>query len=118
VLKSSDENTNELDFDDMLRFALRSEVAFPRFTTILLDEAQDTNPIQVALLEKMAATRTIIVGDKFQSIYGFRGAHTSAMDCLRQAFNATVLPLSVSWRCSVAVCREANAVLVNRKFKL
>lgn len=46
-----------------------------RWTTLLVDEVQDTSPVQEAILAQLASfCRTTLVGDAKQSIYGFRGA--------------------------------------------
>lgn len=112
VLAASDEDRARIDFDDMLRFAaLCEDVKFPTFATIMVDEAQDTNGIQLALLKKMEPTRLIIVGDPNQAIYAFRGADAQAMPSLREAFGCTTLPLNVSWRCASAIVEEANRIL-------
>ncbi|MDM7924076.1 MAG: UvrD-helicase domain-containing protein [Pyrinomonadaceae bacterium] len=71
-----------LDFNDLERYALKvlSNVAAvehyrPRWRAFLVDEFQDTNPIQAEILNKLSAEATLtIVGDEKQSIYGFRGA--------------------------------------------
>jgi len=118
-----------IDFDDMLWLAYHLNVAFPMVSLILLDEAQDTNPVQRALLERMLnmpvkltkdydpetenrfqprSGRLIAVGDPHQSIYGFRGASANAMEALREDFAMTPLALSVSYRCSQAVVMEAQ----------
>lgn len=46
------------------------------YDMILLDEAQDTNPVTQALVEQQAARR-IYVGDEHQAIYAFRGARNA-----------------------------------------
>lgn len=116
-----------IDFDDMLWLAFRWNVPFPRVDVVLLDEAQDTNGVQRALLERMlgggkvggfsglvpspTTSRLIAVGDPHQSIYGFRGADHDAMRALRDDFNMKELSLSVSYRCSQAVVKEAQKYL-------
>ena len=117
ILQQSDSDEHNLDFDDMLRFALRESVRFPHYGLIFVDEAQDTNAVQRAVLAKMAA-RTVVVGDPYQSIYGFRGASHSAMDELRHDLDAEVLPLSVSYRCPQSVVAEAQRVLASPRFTL
>jgi superfamily I DNA/RNA helicase len=52
--------------------------------------------------------RLIAVGDPSQAIYGFRGADATAMTDMQREFNMTVLPLSVSYRCSQSVVKEAQ----------
>lgn len=130
-----------IDFDDMLWLAFRWNVPFPRVDVVLLDEAQDTNGVQRTLLGRLlgvqqiddetlyierlqpdydkrqpqvtttATGRLIAVGDPHQSIYGFRGADHDAMRALRDDFNMKELNLSVSYRCSQAIVKEAQKYL-------
>jgi ATP-dependent helicase/nuclease subunit A len=71
-----------LDFDDLELVTrdlmagdrrLREAVA-GRFDHVMVDEHQDTNPLQSELIELVARDNLFAVGDEFQSIYGFRGA--------------------------------------------
>lgn len=117
----SESSCATIDFDDMLWLSLREKVVFPPVALILLDEAQDTNAVQRALLQRILwhespnsfqpNARLIAVGDPHQSIYGFRGADSDAMVALRDDFNMKELALSVSYRCSQAVVREAQKYL-------
>jgi hypothetical protein len=74
---------------------------------LLIDEAQDLNPVLISLVKK-SGLPAIIVGDPFQSIYAFRGA-ISAM----RMFDAPRLPLSQSWRFGSDVADVANHVLTH-----
>lgn len=97
-----------IDFDDMLYLPLLHNVPFDKTSYVFIDEAQDTNSVQRALLHRLVAQRLIAVGDPMQAIYGFRGADADALDKIREEFNALTLPLSVSYRCSQAVVKEAQ----------
>lgn len=82
------EKKNLLDFNDLEilseRLLRNNEIRtsyFSRFTTILVDEFQDVNPLQKKILDhliweqgKIPEGRLFIVGDHKQSIYGFRGS--------------------------------------------
>lgn len=71
---------------------------------VLLDEAQDANPVIAAIVKNQSDAQLIAVGDRCQAIYGWRGA-VDAMD----DFPADVsLPLAQSFRFGPAVAREAN----------
>jgi DNA helicase-2/ATP-dependent DNA helicase PcrA len=99
-----------IDYDDMLYLPLLWRLRLWRNDVIFVDEAQDTNPVRRAIV-KLALKpggRLFAVGDPHQSIYGFTGASTDAMDIIRREFRATDLPLSVSYRCSRAVVMEAQ----------
>ena len=80
-----------LDFTDMQRRALEllddatvRESYARRFRHILLDEAQDTNDVQMRLIERLRDERHSLfaVGDVKQSIYGFRGANVEIFQSL------------------------------------
>lgn len=117
ILDRSRSERHRIDFDDMLYGALDWNVALPKAHNIFVDEAQDTNAVQAALLQRMLfpGGRVVLVGDSRQAIYGFRGADTSALENLTRLFAAERLPLSVSWRCSRAVVAEARKFIENPK---
>lgn len=113
TLGVSNDMIEVVDFDDMIYMAHRRNVVFDKNNYILLDEAQDTNGVQRSLIHRMKAPDGVLVavGDDAQSIYGFRGADSDAMELLKSEFNCEELPLSVSYRCSKAVVREAQKAL-------
>ncbi len=96
-----------VDFDDMLYRAVKDNLNLPKFDFVFVDEAQDTNPIQRAILHKILVPggRLIAVGDPAQAIYGFRGADSNALRLLGKEFNCKTLPLSITYRCPAAVVR-------------
>lgn len=102
--------SNMVDFDDMLYFAVKDGISLPKFDNVYVDEAQDTNAIQRALLRKIMkpTSRLVAVGDPAQAIYGFRGADSSSLDMIAQEFNCSRLPLSVSYRCAKSVVEYAR----------
>jgi ATP-dependent helicase/nuclease subunit A len=86
-LNEEKQKLSALDFDDLelrtLTLLERSEVlarTSERYRFFLVDEFQDTNAVQRVLLERLALSQgrrpanLFIVGDRKQSIYGFRGA--------------------------------------------
>jgi len=89
------------DFDDMLYRAVRDNINLPKFDFVFVDEAQDTNPIQRAILRKIMrpGARMVAVGDPAQAIYGFRGADSDALATLGREFGCVELPLSITYRC-------------------
>lgn len=129
VLKTSNvwATQGKLDFDDQLYLVALWDLPLPKIDLGLIDEYQDTNPIQLFMLGKMAKqdTRFLLVGDDAQSIYGFRGADADAMEKGRDMFNCTELPLSVCYRSSKAVVSKTNeararveCLKTNREFNL
>lgn len=99
-----------VDFDDMLYLAVKDGLVLPKFDNVLVDEAQDTNAIQRAILRKImhAGTRLIAVGDPAQAIYGFRGADSNSMNLIAEEFKCKSLPLSISYRCATSVVKYAQ----------
>lgn len=98
----------ECDYDDMLYMPVVAGVPFDSYDVVLVDEAQDVSAIQREMIERMAEGRVICCGDRFQSIFGFRGAGTNSMDMLQEHFNLKPLPLSVTYRCPQAVVKHAR----------
>ena len=79
------------------------------FDYMILDEAQDANPVMLQILD-MAATQgvqTILVGDSHQQMYSWRGA----VDAMRQAQATRRLQLTQSFRFGPEVADVANTVL-------
>jgi DNA helicase-2/ATP-dependent DNA helicase PcrA len=99
-----------LDFDDLLFLAVKEGITLPTFDNILVDEAQDTNAIQRAIIRKIMkpTSRLVAVGDPSQAIYGFRGADSDAMDLIKSEFDADELPLTVSYRCAKSIVEYAS----------
>lgn len=107
-----------IDFDDQVLLpATQPGWRVEQFDTILLDEGQDANEAQTRLVLRAAGRdgRVIVVGDRFQAIYGFRGAGITSFDDIYASLRATErgaieLPLSVCYRCP-----QAAADLVNEE---
>jgi superfamily I DNA/RNA helicase len=89
----------QIDFNDQIYMPALFGGTFPRFPLVLVDEAQDLSPTNHAMLAKFAKNRIIIVGDPWQSIYGFRGAQQGGMAILEDKFAMIKCDLSVSFRC-------------------
>ncbi len=88
-----------IDYNDQIYMPALFGGTFPRFPHVLVDEAQDLSPVNHAMLNKLVKGRISIVGDPWQSIYGFRGAVQAGMDQLRRQFQMQSLDLTVSFRC-------------------
>ncbi|MGP6089664.1 UvrD-helicase domain-containing protein [Antarctobacter jejuensis] len=79
---------------------------------VVIDEFQDTNPVQFALLWRLArgAKRALIVGDTKQSIMGFQGADPRLTEALQAAHPDTVTPLDCNWRSEARIMEMVNAL--------
>ena len=95
----------ELADDEAVRAALGVE-------HLLVDEYQDVNPAQEALVERLArsAGSVVVVGDPEQAIYGFRGASTAALARATERLGATEVRLTTGFRCPQAVIDAAGAL--------
>lgn len=100
-----------IDFDDMLWLPLLNNTTLETYDWVLVDEAQDTNSARRMLARRMMKPggRALFVGDRHQSIYGFTGADSDAVDLIFRDFApCTSLPLTVTWRCCKAAVSMAQ----------
>jgi superfamily I DNA/RNA helicase len=88
-------------------FYLQGRELVPRAWTVMLDEAQDADPVILGLLERHRGAR-IIVGDKYQQLYQWRGA-VNALS--RMGFGSAELPLTQTFRFGAGAAVWANQVL-------
>ena len=113
-----------VDFDDLIRLPARllerdPEVAQAwreRLRYLLVDEYQDTNACQYALLKLLAGPRAAFtaVGDDDQSIYGWRGATMENLARLGTDFpNLKVIKLEQNYRSSLTILDAANRLIAN-----
>jgi superfamily I DNA/RNA helicase len=121
VVEKSISMTNVIDFDDMIWLPVVKKLEIKNvYDWLLIDESQDLNRSQIELvlsLVKKPNGRIIAVGDPKQSIYGFRGADSKAMERIQDALKATELPLSVCYRCPSShldMAREIVPQIENR----
>ena len=84
------ERNDLIDFEDLLLLThealTNGEVSFPRFSWIQIDEVQDLNPLQLAIIDLFATPDATVVflGDPQQAIFSFMGAKTDTLEQLRQ----------------------------------
>jgi DNA helicase-2/ATP-dependent DNA helicase PcrA len=113
-----------MDFDDLLSNTVRLFREHPdvlahyqqRFRYILVDEYQDTNPVQNTMVLQLAAEshNVTIVGDSDQSIYGFRAADIRNIIDFEHAFpDTTIVVLEQNYRSTQTILDAANAVIAN-----
>ena len=92
-----------------------------RFKHILVDEFQDTNPLQYRWLKLLAGQQNSLfaVGDDDQSIYAFRGAHVGNMQELLRDFHVeSVIKLEQNYRSHGNILDAANALISNNRNRL
>lgn len=78
-----------------------------RFDVLMIDEAQDTNPIFGGIYSAQTNMQRVYVGDQNQAIYGFRGAE----DELKKIDAGIRLSLTESWRFGQNIAGPANMFL-------
>lgn len=101
-----------ISYSDQLYMPTLFGGLFTKHDVVMVDEAQDLSAIQHLMVKKSAKDRLIVVGDKFQSIYLWRGASSNSMDKLRKLrLNWVELPLTTTFRCpSMIVERQHSHV--------
>ncbi|MFV0525508.1 MAG: DNA helicase PcrA [Acidimicrobiales bacterium] len=113
-----------MDFDDLLLNTVRvlrtaDDVLAhyqDRFRHLLVDEYQDTNPVQNDLVLALAGRdrNVTVVGDSDQSVYRFRGADIRNIIQFEEAFpDTTVVLLEQNYRSTQTILDAANAVIAN-----
>jgi DNA helicase-2/ATP-dependent DNA helicase PcrA len=102
-----------VDFNDMVWLCATGEVDLPKYANLFVDEAQDLNAAQQAVVISMldAEAQLTYIGDSNQAIYGFSGADTEGMDTLQRRLGAHTLPLSVCYRCPSSHVRLAQSIV-------
>ena len=126
------EQANALDFDDLILLSFRLLSEHPdvledcqaRWQHLMVDEYQDTDPGQYALIELLSRpspanreTRSLfVVGDGMQSIYGFRNADHSIITRFASDFPAAqVIELTTNYRSRQPILDAAYAIIRHSK---
>ena len=110
-----------VDFDDLLLYAVRlfdvpemSDKYANRYQHVLVDEFQDTNPVQYQLARKLASKHgnITVVGDPDQSIYSWRSADVRNVQYFERDFpDCTIYLLEQNYRSTAAILEAADAVI-------
>jgi superfamily I DNA/RNA helicase len=117
---------NAIDFDDILILAAKLLSEHPEicaqyqklYRYIMVDEYQDTNPLQDRFIGLLAGQRRnlCVVGDDDQSIYSWRGANPEIMLHFEQKYpGAAVIKLEQNYRSTQLILDAANAVIKNNQ---
>ncbi|HEX8701166.1 MAG TPA: UvrD-helicase domain-containing protein, partial [Myxococcaceae bacterium] len=121
---------NAVDFGDLLLllvslFRKRPDVLANyqrRFTHVLVDEFQDTNPVQYELLKQLApppGANLVVVGDDDQSIYRWRGADVgNILDFPKHYAGARVVKLEQNYRSDQNILEAAHSVISKNRRRM
>lgn len=113
-----------VDFDDLIRIPVillqqQAEIRYKwqlRLRYLLVDECQDTNTCQYAMMRLLTGDegKFTAVGDDDQSIYAWRGANMENLRLLQQDYpNLNIIKLEQNYRSSARILRVANQVIAN-----
>lgn len=113
---------NAMDFDDLLVMTYRlfhehediRRKYVERYRYVLVDEYQDTNRVQQAIVEQLTKEhqRVCVVGDDAQSIYSFRGANIDNILGFQDAYDQTRLfKLEQNYRSTQVIVQAANSLI-------
>lgn len=102
-----------ISFNDQTWLPNKWDLACKRYDFIFVDEIQDLSrgKLELILRSRNKGARILGVGDPFQSIYGFAGADPRAWQEIIRRTDATVLPLSVCYRCPTKVVDLAQELV-------
>ena len=120
---------NLVDFDDLIALTYKlldenKELAVAtskKYQYIMIDEYQDTNELQLKLIQKLCTSHNniCVVGDDDQSIYGWRGAHIrNIMEFDQDFLNAKVFKLEENYRSKTPILKVANALIEHNRSRL
>lgn len=123
VIAQDKASTHVIDYADQLWLPVANNLPCPQYDLILIDEAQDLNACQHALVLKLLAPggRVAVVGDVNQAIFGWRGSDTESIANLTAelAKRGTVkeFPLTISQRCPIVAVEDAQEEVPEYKAK-
>jgi DNA helicase-2/ATP-dependent DNA helicase PcrA len=114
-------DVNGIDFDDILLHADKmlkkepevAEELSRQFKYIMLDEYQDTNGVQMSIMDSISSYHNNIctVGDEKQSIYKFRGADISVIMSFKNRYpNAVLIDMVKNYRSYSEIIQYSNAI--------
>ncbi len=120
---------NLVDFDDLIALTYKlldenpelAKATSNKYQYIMIDEYQDTNELQLKLIQKLCTTHNniCVVGDDDQSIYGWRGAHIRNIMEFDQDFLGTnIFKLEENYRSRPPILKVANALIEHNRSRL
>jgi superfamily I DNA/RNA helicase len=127
VLEAMTNDRKTYDFTDMIYLpAIDNKIwMFPQ-DYVIVDECQDLNRAQQALIQKILKRdritgkqkgRLIAVGDPYQSIYNFAGSDIKSFEWFKNQPNTKILTLTHTFRCGVNIVKQAQRIVSDIKPK-
>src|SRR5262249_31663533 len=102
--------------DDPMRGAALADAVRRRYPAALIDEFQDTDPVQYDVVRRIygdAGCPVVLVGDPKQAIYSFRGADVFSYILARDRAQSHY-PLDVNWRADAPLVQAVNTIFAAR----
>lgn len=117
---------NAFDFGDLLLYATQmfardaklKEYWSRTFQYLLVDEYQDTNPVQLLLLDQLTSTHKniFVVGDENQTIFGWNYANVQTiLDFAKDYENAKIIKMVQNYRSTPEIVKASNALIERNK---
>lgn len=107
-----------MNFVDILRFMYKELLYNPtfriklkdRFKAIYIDEFQDTSKIQFKILGLIFNNNVCVIGDPYQSIYGFQNANVENIFDFKDEFKPNIVQLNRNYRSTPKIVQLTNAI--------
>jgi DNA helicase-2/ATP-dependent DNA helicase PcrA len=123
------QENNLVDFDDLIALTYKlldenpklAQETSQKYQYIMIDEYQDTNELQLKLIQKLCTNHNniCVVGDDDQSIYGWRGAHIrNIMEFDEDFSGAHIIKLEENYRSRTPILKTANALIEHNRSRL
>ena len=119
------------DFDDMINWVVNAFDNYPdllldyqeQFLYIMVDEFQDTNGIQLKLLNQLCSyweetPNVFVVGDDDQAIYRFQGANVDNLRSYFDKYQPEVICLDTNYRSRPEILKSATNLVLNNQFRM
>jgi len=123
------QENNLVDFDDLIALTYKildqnqelAQKTSQKYQYIMIDEYQDTNELQLKLLQKLCTSHNniCVVGDDDQSIYGWRGANIrNIMEFDKDFSGAKIFKIEQNYRSKEPILKVANALIEHNRSRL
>ena len=105
-------------FNKLLNNPIFRSLVKPYTQFIIVDEFQDTNDLQMEILEKLSNGNVAVVGDDAQSIYAFRNANVKLILEFEEKYNAKKILMDTNYRSHEIITKAATELIFHNKGNL